>query len=167
MKTEKAFEWLFSRFNSQNIKPCQFDLDCLVKIAEEFNKMNKQAFQENTIFAKLYVYSLKYELQFYKDIYFAKKKLYDVLGTPLELIAEDFTNSLNLFHYERFCKSKGIETDHLKILSKEEKAKQDVLVIENFSELQKYILGRFDKDSVIKSLEKSITEEIANHRLKN
>ena len=29
MTIEKAFEWLFKRFSSQNIKPCTFDIDSL------------------------------------------------------------------------------------------------------------------------------------------
>jgi len=164
---KKSFEWLFDRFTKENIKPCQFDLDCLVSIAEKTNEINKQAFQENTIFAKMYVYCLIHELEFYKDIEFATKKLNEVLDTPLENTCNDFIFRLNHLELNKHLKSLGINTDHLKQLTKDEELKQSVLTNENSESIKKYVLGVFDKEKVFKSLNNAITNCIINYKNKN
>ena len=128
---KKSFEWLFERFAKDNLKPCQFDLDCLVSIAEKTNEINKEAFQENTIFAKMYVYCLMHELEFYKDINFATKKLNEVLDLPLEKTCDDFLKRLNHLELNKYLHSIGINTDHLKQLTEKEEIKQGVLMNEN------------------------------------
>jgi hypothetical protein len=164
---KKSFEWLFERFTKENIKPCQFDLDCLVSIAEKTNEINKEAFQENTIFAKMYVYCLMHELEFYKDINFATKKLNEILENPLENTCNDFLNRLNHLELNQYLKSIGINTDHLKQLSESEEAKQGVLVNENKKNIQIYVLGKFTKENVFKSLNNAITNCIINYKNKN
>jgi hypothetical protein len=164
---KKSFEWLFERFTKENIKPCQFDLDCLVSIAEKTNEINKEAFQENTIFAKMYVYCLMHELEYYKDIDFATKKLNEVLDAPLEKTCDDFLKRLNHLELNKYLKSIGINTDHLKQLTKEEEAKQSVLMNENKKSIQIYVLGKFTKENVFKSINNAITNCIINFKNKN
>ena len=164
---KKSFEWLFERFTKDNLKPCQFDLDCLVSIAEKTNEINKEAFQENTIFAKMYVYCLMHELEFYKDINFATKKLNEVLDSPLEKTCDDFLNRLNHLELNKYLHSIGINTDHLKQLTEEEEIKQGVLMNENKKTIQTYVLGKFTKENVFKSLNNAITNCIINFKNKN
>ena len=164
---KKSFEWLFERFTKDNLKPCQFDLDCLVSIAEKTNEINKEAFQENTIFAKMYVYCLMHELEFYKDINFATKKLNEVLDSPLEKTYDDFLNRLNHLELNKYLHSIGINTDHLKQLTEEEEVKQCVLMNENKKTIQIYVLGKFTKENVFKSLNNAITNCIINFKNKN
>jgi hypothetical protein len=164
---KKSFEWLFDRFTKENIKTCQFDLDCLVSIAEKTNEINKEAFQENTIFAKMYVYCLMHELEYYKDIEFSTKKLNEVLDAPLEKTCDDFLKRLNHLELNKYLKSIGINTDHLKQLTKEEEAKQGVLMNENKKTIQIYVLGKFTKENVFKSINNAITNCIINFKNKN
>lgn len=164
---KKSFDWLFNRFSGASIKPCQFDIDCLTSIAETTNQMNSKVFQENTIFAKMYVYALIHELDFYKDIHFATKKLDEVLEKSLEITAREFTDRLNHLELNKHLHEIGINTDHLKILSDEEELKEDVLRAENSESIKKYVLGVFDEENVFKSLSNAITNCIINFRNKD
>ena len=164
---KKSFEWLFERFTKENIKPCQFDLDCLISIAEKTNEINKEAFQENTIFAKMYVYCLMHEMEFYKDIHFATKKLDEVLDLPLEKTCETFLERLNHLELNKHLHTIGINTDHLKQLTNDEEVKQSDLMKENSKSIQIYVLGKFTKENVLKSLNNAITNCIINFKNKN
>jgi hypothetical protein len=164
---KKSFDWLFNRFSGASIKPCQFDIDCLTSIAETTNAMSSKAFQENTIFAKMYVYALMHELDFYKDIHFATKKLDDVLNNSLENTAKEFSDRLNHLELNKHLHEMGINTDHLKILSEEDELKEAVLRAENYESIKKYVLGVFDEENVFKSLSNAITNCIINFRNKD
>jgi hypothetical protein len=164
---KKSFDWLFNRFSGASIKPCQFDIDCLTSIAETTNAMSSKAFQENTIFAKMYVYALMHELDFYKDIHFATKKLDDVLNNSLENTAKEFSDRLNHLELNKYLHEIGINTDHLKILSEEDELKEAVLRAENYESIKKYVLGVFDEENVFKSLSNAITNCIINFRNKD
>ncbi len=164
---KKSFDWLFNRFSNENIKPCQFDIDCLVSVAETVNQMNSKEFQENTIFAKMYVYALMHELDFYKDIHFATKKLDDVLSNSLERTAKDFVDRLNLIEMNKHLHEIGINTDHLKILSEKQESVEADLRDRNSESIKKYVLGVFSEENVFKSLNNAITNCIINFRNKD
>jgi hypothetical protein len=155
MNIEKSFEWLFKRFTSQQIKPCQFDLDCLTFLAEWVNREKQKAKQENELFAKLYCHVFIQEIRFYKDIQFAQKSMNDILGLNIESHYEIFKQRLNDYELDRYLISLGINTSDTAFKDNSEqleKAKEEAFI--------KFSSGKWTDDQIYKSLNNQITESL-------
>ena len=111
MTIEKTFEWLFSRFKAQTIKPCSFDIECLKFLAEWVNREKEKNKQDNILFAKLYCYVFMQEILHYKDINFAQKSMHDLLTMTLPEHYEKFTQKLNDFDFNTYLRSIGINPE--------------------------------------------------------
>jgi hypothetical protein len=149
MNIEKSFEWLFKRFTSQQIKPCQFDLDCLTFLAEWVNREKQKAKQENELFAKLYCHVFIQEIRFYKDIQFAQKSMNDILKIPIDAHYNIFTELLNNFERDQYLNSIGI--------NESENDFKDVKI--DIDEFTKNI-EKWEQEQVYKSLNNQITESL-------
>lgn len=147
MNIEKSFEWLFKRFQCQNIKPCQFDLDCLTFLAEWVNREKKKELLENELFAKLYCHVFIQEINFYKDFKFAQKSMNDILRIPIDAHYNIFTERLNNFERDQYLNSIGINDTEFC----DEKV--------NIEELTKHI-EKWKEEQVYKSLNNQITESL-------
>ena len=67
MKLKQAFERLKFTISKQN-KPNEKDIEAFNKLAEYFDKQNKDVIQENLLFAKLYAYLLSELTNHYTEI---------------------------------------------------------------------------------------------------
>jgi hypothetical protein len=111
MTIEKTFDWLFKRFQSPNIKPCKFDFDCLIFLAEWVNREKQTNKQQNILFAKLYCYVFIQEIQHYKDIEFAQKSMNDILELDLYSHYVKFKDRLNDVEFNKYLLSIGIDPE--------------------------------------------------------
>jgi hypothetical protein len=160
MTIEKTFEWLFSRFKAQTIKPHSFDIDCLKFIAEWVNREKEKNKQDNILFAKLYCYVFMQEILHYKDINFAQKSMHDLLSMTLPEHYEKFTQKLNDFDFNTYLRSIGINPEEMHFLENEAD-------IEKLKKAEDYFqnVNKWHYDKVSKSLDNQITESI--NRFKN
>lgn len=157
MTIDKSFDWLFKRFQSPNIKPCKFDFDCLTFLAEWCNREKEKNKNENYMFAKLYCYIFIQEIQFYKDVDFAKKRMYDILEMPLIQHYILFTQKLNDIEFNKYLISKGINIEKIYYSEKniDEENKKLKECEEFFEKVNKWTV-----EQVGKSLDAQITETI-------
>ena len=164
MTTKKAFERLAFTISKQN-KPNQTDLEALKVLAEYFDNYKKEVKQENNIFAKLFVYTLSNELEFYQDIKFAQMKLNQVMNKSTVEHYNDFNNTLNSIELEKFKKHIGYSEKHpLLTLNDNEYLKDNALVKERQKELFKFINGINQIEDTEKNLDAMITEFIIKYR---
>jgi DNA modification methylase len=155
MTIDKSFEWLFKRFQSKNIKPCQFDVDCMTFLAEWVNRQKEINKQHNVLFAKLYCYVFIQEINHYKDIPFAQKSMNDILKLPLDLHYQKFTQALNDIEFNKYLFSKGINPEskhYIEYPDEIEKLKECGDFLKN--------VNKWTLEEVTKSLDAQITESI-------
>jgi len=169
MNVEKAINRLQWRFKNENVKVGEskiiineLDVKAVEFLIEWINNQKKETLKENILFAKMFVYCLSNELDFYKDVSFANRKLNDELKLPIEHRYNEFTKKLNNLELNKFLNSKGIITDHFEKmgLNCEQENKQQELIKEYQKEATKFIKGVWSIQSVYKSLNNTITETI-------
>jgi len=160
IQTEKAFEWLFERFSQPNLKPCQFDLDCLIQIANVINTAKQDAIKEDVLFAKLFCRVFLQEVEHFKDFKFAQKSIGEILEKPIEWHYENATKELNRMALNDHLQSLGIITDHFKHLTSEQEVNEQRILKENSKSIQIHVLGKLKAENVYKSLNNTITEFI-------
>ncbi len=87
MKLKQAFDRLKFTISKQN-KPNEKDIEAFNKLAEYFDKQNKDVIQENLLFAKLYAFVLSEFTNHYTEIDRANKEINKILSEPLDLRIE-------------------------------------------------------------------------------
>lgn len=168
MTIEKSFEWLFKRFKNQNIKPCDFDIECLKFIAEWVNREKQAELNGNLLFAKLYCHVFIQEINFYKDFQFAQKSMNSILKKSIQEHYELFQQRLNDFEVNRFLIDNGIDPEKRKFDSdgfSDTSIDKEALSKINNDDFFKHFNGKWEYDKVQKSLNNQITESI--NRFKN
>lgn len=160
IQTEKAFEWLFERFSQPQIKPCQFDLDCLIQIANVINTAKHDAIKEDVLFAKLFCRVFLQEVEHYKDFKFAQKSIGEILEKPIEQHYDRVVDELNRFALNDHLHGLGITDDHFAILTDEQEENKQRILKENEKTVIEYMKGRLKAKNVYKSLNNTITEFI-------
>ena len=101
MNIIKALDRIGWRFGLNNKKPFpvnQNDIDAFNSIAEYVDRTNKQQFQDNELFAKLYIMAYAKMVEHFKTDIFDKeprKQMMKLLDRPMEMIIQDFTDRLN------------------------------------------------------------------------
>lgn len=166
MTIEKAFNRLIWRYRTENndyvqYKPNANDVEALKFIAEWVNREKEIDIQENTIFAKMYVYCFIHELEFYKDIKFAQRKLHEVLHIPLPELYKRFLKQLNEFELNQFMKSKALDKNWI---SPEKLQDQGRTTEENAENLKNLFIGKWSKEQVDRSLNNQISEAINKYK---
>lgn len=164
MTIEKAFQRLSWRFTNGKFEPNDNDLEALRFVGEWINREKGDSLHIHTIFAKLFVYTFIHELEFYKDIEFAQKKINEILSKRLEHLYSDFGNRLNLLELSKYRRSIGITDKHPAIMTEEENIKQKEIVLSNSSELKKFIIGIWEQEKIEQSLNDNITEAINRYK---
>jgi len=160
IQTEKAFEWLFERFSQPQIKPCQFDLDCLIQIANVINTAKQDAIKEDVLFAKLFCRVFIQEVEHFKDFKFAQKSIGEILEKPIEWHYDWVVDELNRFALNDHLHGLGITDDHFAILTDEQEANKQRVLKENEKTVLEYMKGKLKAENVYKSLNNTITEFI-------
>lgn len=176
MNIEKAINRLQWRFKNENVKVNEskitineLDLKAVEFLIDWVNNQKKEALKENVLFAKVYCYALSHEIEFYKDIQFANRKLQEELQKPIELHYDKIVEDLNRLELNKFLKNKRIITDHVEsmLLKPEQEKQQKELIKENQKEISKYTIGVWLVKNVYKSLNNTITECINRYKKLN
>lgn len=167
MNIEKSINRISWRFKNKNVKINeskiiinQQDIDAVNFLIDWVNRQKKDELQHNLLFAKIYCYALCHELEFYKDIKFANKKLQEQLKLPIEQHYENVMESLNRNELNLFMKSLGLETDLGKRIFStiEEKELEKSIIKNNENQIKEYVLGKWDFKAICKALNNQITE---------
>lgn len=162
---KKAIDRIVWRFSSGTFTPNQNDVEALKFLAEWINREKETELHKNNLFSKMYVYSLKYELQFYKDLDCSNKQLCDILQLPIQYHYDCFIKALNENELNNYSRKIGLSLKHPAIKTESEQQSDERITKENQSELSKYMLGVFNEREVYNDLNNQITECI--NRFKN
>ena len=178
MNIQKALNRITWRFKNPQIKINESkitineeDINAIDFLINWIDQQKKETINHNQLFAKLYCYALSNEIEFYKDVRFANKKLQEKLNEPIENHYDKIVSDLNRLELTKYMQSKGIMTDHIEslLLTESQQQEQDELkakiLKENTKEVQSYVLGFFKSENVYKSINNQITECI--NRFKN
>ena len=169
MNFENAINRINWRFTNENVKPNESkitinkdDIDSVKFLVNWINKQKQQTIKENELFAKLYCYALRNEIEFYKDIKFANVKLQDELKKPIMYHYENIATDLNNLELTKYFQSLGLITDHMErmLLNKKQEQEQKTILKSNSNSLDmiKYVKGIWSKENVFKALNNSISE---------
>jgi hypothetical protein len=164
MTIEKAFQRLSWRFTNGKFEPNQLDIDALKFVGEWINRQKEESLNIHTIFAKLFVYTFIHEIAFYKDLEFAQKKINEILENTCENLYADFGKRLNSLELDKYRKSIGITDKHPILMTKEENAKEEEIIMTHAKELEKYVIGIWTQEKIEKSLNNNITEAINRYK---
>ena len=151
---EKALNRLQWRFKNENVKinESKIVINELDQKAVDFliqwhQKQKEESLHENLLFAKIYCYALKIELQHFRDIKIALNSMETNLKLPIEYHYEKIVFELNsqiLEDYEDFL---GLEKKHSLLRTKEEdeKIKELIKTDEKYSKL---IMGFYEEKQI-------------------
>ena len=166
---EKALNRLKWRFKNENVKINEtkivineLDQKAVDFLTDWVERQKIESLQQNLLFAKLFTYSLLNEIEFYKDVEFANKKINDVCKMDIQQLYDEIYRKMNNLEYLKFCKENGIITNHIEkmTLNKEQEEKQKELIKQNEKELSKILKGLWSKEKIYKSLNNTISETI-------
>jgi len=164
MTLESCIQRIFWRLGNGNFTPNQKDVDAMTQITEWINREKEIELDNNRLFAKIYTYCFMHEIQFYKDIDFAQKKMHELLQQDISDHYDLFSKRLNELKLNLYKKKIGLSDKHPQLMSDEEKSKEEELISANQSELSKYFIGIYSDDKIYKSLNNQITEAINNYK---
>lgn len=165
MTIEKSFEWLFKRFQNQNIKPCKFDIECITFLAEWVNREKAKTIRENDLFAKLYCHVFIQEINFYKDYNTAQRNMAKILMLPINHHYDLFIERLNQYELKQYSDFIGLLDKHPATRTDAEDEEQKRILKENEEIYIKHVKGIWDADTIYQMLNNQITESL--NRFKN
>jgi len=164
MTIEKALQRIVWRVSNGAHTPNQNDVEAVTVVAEWINRQKAQELQQNRLFAKMYVYCFIHELEFYKDLKFAQRKLHEILKTSLRQLYSDFKDKLNIIELNALKKSLGFCNLHPLIMTDEQIKKEADLIAENTEAIQKYVFGIWTSEKIENGLNSQISEAINNYK---
>lgn len=110
--------WRFSEAVKQPNKSFtvnQKDLDALKGISGYVDRMEKQQFEQNELFAKLYIFIFMRVLENEKSTVFdnsARRRIGNILNKPIEQVISDLVQSLNDSEQYEWLDNLGVEIKH-------------------------------------------------------
>lgn len=165
MNIEKALNRLNWRFKNENVKVGEskiiineLDVEVVDFLNDWIVRQKEITLNKNILFAKLFCYAFKNEIQFYKNPKQAQRKLMEELEYPIEFHYESILEILNSVEYNKFLVSKGFPDKHPSTLNSDEILLRRKLIAENEKELVKLVSGKWGIETVSKSLNNTITE---------
>lgn len=159
MNLEKALNRINWRFTNKTISPNETDHEAVKFLNDWITRQKEITLKKNILFAKLFCYTFKNEIQFYKNPKQAQRKLYEELEYPIDFHYESVLQILNDVEEQKFCKEKGFPDKHPSKLTDLEKVHRKELITKYEKELlQLSIKGKWDIKTVTKSLNNTITE---------
>jgi len=167
MKLKQAFDRLKFTISKQN-KPNEKDIEAFNKLAEYFNKQNKEVLQENLLFAKLYTYLLAELTNYYNDVDFANKQINRILQEPLgvriEILKMDLKNiDARNYFLQRKVLDPFLQNKSYLELEEIYKRYENKLPQLNANDFLK-CLNNWDYNSVVYNLETNINLSITNFK---
>ena len=166
---EKAINRLQWRFKNENVKVNEskivineLDQKAVDFLNEWVERQKIESLQQNLLFAKLYAYCLVNEIEFYKDVEFANKKINEICNKEIQVLYDEVYRKMNNLEYLKFCRENGIITDHIEkmTLNKKDEELQKELINKNKVKLSEILKGIWSKEKVYKSLNNTISETI-------
>lgn len=161
MNIQKAFQRLSWRFSNGKFEPNQNDLEALKFLADWVNREKEREIQEQTLFAKMYVYCFYHELDFYKDISFAQNKLHEILQKPLNEQYSSFLKKLNDHELDLFMREHKLDKDWI---NTEKILEQKETITNTQKTLKQLVVGKWSLEQVTKSLNNQLTEAINKYK---
>jgi len=141
---------VFKRFKEQKGKIWDNDIEALKTINQELENVKKQQAIDNILFLKLLTIHIKSELDYFKDISFAKQNIHKALSLPLSTHLELLRISLNQIDFENYIKSIGMSNNFL--ADKETVLNDNEILNKN----QKEIVEKLGKFWTLENIEKSM-----------
>ena len=166
---EKAINRLQWRFKNENVKVNEskivineLDQNAVDFLTNWIERQKIESLQQNMLFAKLYCYSLINEIEFYKDVELANKKINDICKMDIQNLYDEVYRKINNLEYLKFCKENGIIIEHIEkmTLNKKQEENQKEIIKQNQNELNKILKGLWSKEKIYKSLNNTISETI-------
>lgn len=166
---EKAINRLQWRFKNENVKVNEskivineLDQKAVDFLTEWIELQKIESLNQNMLFAKLYCYCIINEIEFYKDVEFANKKINDICKMDIRQLYDEVYRKLNNLEYLKFCRENGIITDHIEkmTLNKKDEELQKEIINKNKVKLSEILQGIWSKEKVYKSLNNTISETI-------
>ena len=137
MEAVKAIQRLAWRFgkateNGNTFTINQNDVDAINGIAAYIERTQKEQFKQNELFAKLYIKVYAKMIAHYKTDVFdinVRRRMNDMLSTPMEIIMQDFTEQLN--DSERYVQfnNLGIDLKHPALRTNQEAGEYNEKII--------------------------------------
>ena len=140
---------VFKRFKEQKGKIWDNDIEALKTIDKELSINAKNNAVDNILFLKLLTIHIKLEVDYFKDINFAKKNIHKALKLPLSHHLEMLRVSLNQVDFDNYLKSIGMSNDWF---ASKETEKKDNLI---FNEKRDEVIDNIKKNWTIDKIEKS------------
>lgn len=125
-KALSRIKWRFQQ--GKEFKPNENDIMAFNEILKYYSETQKQQFEENELFAKLYLYLFQKIIENDKTTVFdnnARNKIANILKKPLSQIIEELKDSLN--YSERYCFFEDVGVDlkkHPLLSTRAEKEKE-------------------------------------------
>lgn len=175
MNLQKAFQRLEWRFSKGNFTPNQNDADALQFLADWVNREKSDRLNQNRYFGKMVIYCLMREIDFFKDVKLAEKKLNEILELPIEYwydryrlqrVMRDFQDTMDVLNITHFTEVWDKHKDDKGYFDMEairtETAENDALMKEN-KDLLIQSLTRWKQKEINGILNLFITELLNEH----
>lgn len=155
-KTDLAIKRIFNSFKRLKNQIFTQDIDALKTLKEEIENSQKEYVNDNILFLKLLSIHLKTELDYFKDVNFAKKNIHKALSLPLSYHVEMLKMSLQQSDYENYAKEIGLSLDLF--ANKETKEKDKEILNKNQKEIIEKLKRVWDTKKIEQSLYNTANE---------
>jgi hypothetical protein len=170
-KAVKRLGWRFqqaAQANNRVLKLNQNDIDALQSISDYVEKTQRLQFQDNELFAKMYI--LFYMRILEKDrttVFetFARRKLFNFLKQPISSMIEKFTDFLNDQEIRNLFEELNIKTVHPAMITENEKSDNLDKVLNALKtpyNFQRFTRDIWDYETVKNCLELEVNQAINN-----
>ena len=167
MKLKQAFDRLKFTISKQN-KPNEKDIEAFNKLAEYFDKQNKDIIQENLLFAKLYAYLLSELTNHYTEIDKANKEINKILSEPIDLRIEYLLLKAKEMELRNYFERKRILDPFLKDKTAKELEETHKRYLDTLPQLDPIEFAKcgniWNKESIVYNLETNINLSITNFK---
>lgn len=159
MNIVKAMQRIGWRFGeAKAFTPNQNDADAYNYLVDFVETKQQEQIKKNLLFAKLFCYAFKNEIQFYKCPKHAQRKIYEELELPIQYHYDSVLEMLNDVVYNAFLENKGFPDKHPGTLTEKEIQFKKELIKNYEKELTELLKGKWDIEIVTQSLNNTITE---------
>lgn len=160
MNIEKAVNRIKWRIESKKWISNHNDIEALNEIVKYVNQKESKQFNDNELFAKLYIHNwIQFIDKFKSDVYdeLPIKEFHKLLENPLSVFVQRFTERLNDIELENLYDNIGLSKEHPSVIPAEVKDKEMKLLTEALK----------DEENMKKLFRKSWDEELVLDIIKN
>lgn len=155
-QTDNYIKRIFNAFKRSKDKIYTEDIEALKQLNNELIVMQKTYVNDNILFLKLLSIHLKTELDYFKDISFAKKNIHSQLSLPIDYHVNILKKSLEHIDFENYGKSLGLSFEFLD--NKETEIKDKGILTNNQKEIIEKLKKEWTYDKVEKALYNTANE---------